>query len=153
MLAQNIMQNKLSNGALDDNLRTVYLSLIHISIRNRSGTQTLLATNSLYKPSNSILSSLFPPFSGKTKRPKVHELSLIHICNGTFFAAELDCFSRGKHSICASPRNSAQNLPAKIAQEKRRPKVIHIALGLFLLHKNGLNRDFERKLNGFRSEV
>ena len=24
MLAQNIMQNKLSNGALDDNLRTVY---------------------------------------------------------------------------------------------------------------------------------
>ena len=43
-------------------------------IRNRSGTQTLLATNSLYKPSNSILSSLFPPFSGKTKRPKVHEL-------------------------------------------------------------------------------
>ena len=92
-----------------------YTEILGTPSNTRSGTQTFLATNSLYKPSNSILSSLFPPFSGKTKRPKAHELPQVFSFPTLFQRGVFVQSCRGKHKNCYPPSNPPPFLPRILA--------------------------------------
>ena len=57
--------------------------------------------------------------------------------NGTFFAAELDCFSRGKHKFCIPHAKNEPNPPHKVDRKETQGKR---SLGSFLRSGAGFEK-------------